>query len=104
MASLMGYQPQREPVPAAVVRALTSVVFTEEMVRRALDEKETCPICFDEYKTGDEALVLGCHHRAHSRCLLPWFDQKNTCPFCRAKIEAPAEKVNPPAEIKSESK
>ena len=31
-------------------------------------------------------MVTPCHHIFHSRCLELWLDQKNECPYCRAKI------------------
>ena len=31
-------------------------------------------------------MVTPCHHIFHSRCLELWLEQKNECPYCRAKI------------------
>jgi hypothetical protein len=44
-----------------------------------------------KHKNEKPFMVTPCHHIFHSRCLELWLEQKNECPYCRAKI--------PPLEI-----
>ncbi|CAG9460179.1 unnamed protein product [Pedinophyceae sp. YPF-701] len=48
----------------------------------------TCIICRDEMSAGPGAKKLGCGHCYHLRCLRSWLEQQQTCPICRAPIEA----------------
>ena len=47
-----------------------------------IDETE-CPICFWEYKSGDEMYISPCNHVFHHKCIEDWFKRKLECPNCR---------------------
>ncbi|XP_015087971.1 uncharacterized protein LOC107031202 [Solanum pennellii] len=45
---------------------------------------ETCPVCQEEFKDGNDVITTCCSHMFHTRCLLPWLSKNNSCPTCRA--------------------
>lgn len=46
----------------------------------------SCPICSEDYVVGMEALKLPCSHVFHRDCVMPWLEQKQNCPICRAEL------------------
>lgn len=55
-------------------------------------KKETdgsCPICLDNYQTGELLRELPCSHHFHASCVDPWLLKSSTkCPLCRGDISA----------------
>ena len=55
-----------------------------------VEEKEMCPICFEEFKKKDNIPKLPCKHKFHKECLFPVCNGKNNrnvpCPMCRGDI------------------
>ena len=48
---------------------------------------ESCSICLEEFKTGDNIKKLNCTHVFHKECLEPWLNNNNrNCPMCRTDI------------------
>ncbi|XP_068667377.1 uncharacterized protein [Aristolochia californica] len=45
---------------------------------------ETCPICMDEYGKDNPPVETHCSHVFHKECILNWYKQSPTCPFCRS--------------------
>lgn len=67
----------------------------ERLEKKKLDEKmlgseakAECTICMDELNKGEEVTVLPCTHWFHGECVVLWLKEHNTCPICRASIEA----------------
>jgi hypothetical protein len=54
-------------------------------------EQPICPVCQSELKMEEETILVPCGHMYHSQCILPWFEQNNTCPVCR--FELPPERI-----------
>lgn len=46
-----------------------------------------CPICSEDYILGEIATLLPCTHVYHRACVLPWLEQKRTCPICRFELK-----------------
>lgn len=46
-----------------------------------------CAVCLETFAVQDEAKKLPCGHLFHAACVLPWLQQKNTCPVCRKSVE-----------------
>jgi hypothetical protein len=47
-----------------------------------------CPICYEEYRIGDDIAWSQndeCPHMYHLNCILEWLLDKDDCPMCRAK-------------------
>ena len=48
---------------------------------------ESCSICLEEFKSGDNIKKLNCTHIFHKECLEPWLNDNNrNCPMCRTDI------------------
>ena len=44
-----------------------------------------CSICLDQFGIED-CFELVCGHFFHKNCIENWFQQKNSCPLCRAEV------------------
>ncbi|KAM7520074.1 hypothetical protein LguiB_019036 [Lonicera macranthoides] len=45
---------------------------------------ETCTICLEDYKDGENLRVLPCHHEFHASCVDLWLTKWDTfCPVCK---------------------
>jgi len=50
--------------------------------------QQECPVCFEDYKDGEELCVLPeCNHAFHSRCINNWFSISALCPMCRSNVK-----------------
>ena len=49
-------------------------------------EGDTCCVCSETYKDGDEVTWMPCQHLIHAACLRPWLEATNSCPVCRFEI------------------
>uniref|UniRef100_A0A1D1XM03 E3 ubiquitin-protein ligase RNF13 n=1 Tax=Anthurium amnicola TaxID=1678845 RepID=A0A1D1XM03_9ARAE len=48
------------------------------------DGQLTCPICLDDFESGEELRLLPCQHRYHTICIDPWLlDISPLCPMCK---------------------
>ena len=50
-------------------------------------EHDRCVICLDDFKKDDEVIKTPCLHVFHSKCIIEWFNNKNTCPICKFEIK-----------------
>ncbi|KJH47546.1 zinc finger, C3HC4 type [Dictyocaulus viviparus] len=52
-------------------------------------EKATqCTTCFEDFKLGELVVELLCRHIFHSHCVVPWLQQRPSCPICRQEVIA----------------
>jgi hypothetical protein len=60
-------------------------------------ETNNCSICFDTMSNNGPLTTTPCGHKFHSECLNTWLRTKNTCPLCRAQVQAPVivPQINP---------
>lgn len=75
------HQPTRTPASVDAVNGLR-----REKLRNGRGENrigECCVVCHDCYKEGDRVMYLPCSHIFHEDCVMPWFEEHNTCPVCR---------------------
>ncbi len=54
-----------------------------DMVKLAEDETDVCSICTNDYVNHELLRELPCNHKFHKDCIDKWFEQNETCPFCR---------------------
>lgn len=60
-------------------------------------EKETCCICFDEYRNNTNFAVTLCGHKFCLQCILKHSKEQTKCPMCRANLfHQEEEKVHEP--------
>ena len=50
------------------------------------NSKKTCSICIECFGKGQIIYKLPCGHIFHTECLVPWFDKKHQCPYCKNDI------------------
>lgn len=83
------HQPTRTPASSEAVNGLR-----REKLRAGNGGVigETCCVCHECYKEGDNVMHLPCEHVFHEGCVLPWFEEHNTCPVCRfaLPVESPS--------------
>ncbi|KCZ76486.1 hypothetical protein H311_02514 [Anncaliia algerae PRA109] len=49
--------------------------------------KIPCPICYSNFKKGEEIRCLDCSHKYHRKCIDPWLlNSSDTCPTCRKTV------------------
>ncbi|KAJ5648658.1 hypothetical protein N7490_005030 [Penicillium lividum] len=76
---------RNEGVSERVINQLTRPIVTQGMLD---SDDNTCVICQDDVKVGDEVMLLPCSHRSfHADCLVPWLRRSNTCPTCRVPVQ-----------------
>jgi len=52
-------------------------------------ESHTCPICYEDYKTGDRVIKLPrCEHSFHPECVTGWLMKNPLCPMCRGNVRS----------------
>ncbi|KAG9452315.1 hypothetical protein H6P81_005219 [Aristolochia fimbriata] len=74
------------PLPPQVVLVDDSSEGARETSHQE-EEKELCSICLEELREDESTKTVTrtpCSHLFHSECLLPWLNNANTCPVCRA--------------------
>ncbi|PQK09768.1 hypothetical protein BB8028_0002g00920 [Beauveria bassiana] len=79
--------------PHVPVRPLTSEQALANLPRKTIragstDGDTDCSICMDSLTAGQVALALPCKHLFHEKCGLEWLKDHDTCPVCRAAIDA----------------
>ncbi|CAG9333567.1 unnamed protein product [Blepharisma stoltei] len=58
------------------------------------EEKDTCAICFDEFKNKEKVAALPeCGHLYHTECIKRWIIVKPECPCCKADLSIYFENV-----------
>lgn len=62
---------------------LKNVKVSAEMVC----EQPSCPICSEDYVEHEDVMKLPCTHYFHKDCVMPWLENKRTCPICRFEIK-----------------
>ena len=55
-------------------------------------DNDKCLICLEEFKIKNQVLYLPCLHLFHSRCIVRWLLDKNTCPICLSNYNGNVEK------------
>ncbi|MCO5570295.1 hypothetical protein L7F22_024013 [Adiantum nelumboides] len=71
------------PASKATVEGL-STVFVQQ---KDLDDGSAlCAVCKDVMTFNESAKQLPCLHLYHTGCILPWLDERNSCPVCRYEL------------------
>ena len=47
---------------------------------------ENCPICYDEFRSGEYKRELNCKHVFHKKCIDKWLKSNPVCPSCRTDL------------------
>ena len=62
------------------VNSLNTLLLCDEL------PDDSCSICLEDFKTGDNIKKLNCTHIFHKECLEPWLNNNSNCPMCRTDI------------------
>lgn len=74
-------QLNRRPRQRINVNSLNTLLLCDEL------PDDSCSICLEEFKSGDNIKKLNCTHIFHKECLEPWLNDNNrNCPMCRTDI------------------
>ena len=57
-------------------------------INKLAEEKKRCSICLENYKNGDDSIILPCIHIFHSECIKKWMKKNGVCPICKFKIDS----------------
>lgn len=77
--------------PAGTLEKSTEPV-DASTIEKHVQENPSCPICMEDYASGDAKDVLrvkGCGHIYHRQCLKSWMNVNSTCPLCRVDLAGP---------------
>ena len=63
------------------------ILYVEEADVVGLPERE-CPICRDDFTTGDKVVKMPCSHSHifHKSCVAEWLERDDSCPMCRSSL------------------
>ncbi|XP_057770462.1 probable E3 ubiquitin-protein ligase RHC1A [Salvia miltiorrhiza] len=75
---------QRIPQPAS--RSSIDALPTVKISRRHVRADSTCAVCKERFELGSRVRKLPCKHLYHSDCIVPWLQQRSSCPVCRQQI------------------
>lgn len=70
------------PAAKSVVEKLPTITVEEAH----LEANPDCAVCKEDFQTGDPSKKLPCQHMFHPDCILPWLEQRNSCPVCRHEL------------------
>ncbi|GER25974.1 RING/U-box superfamily protein [Striga asiatica] len=74
-------QQQRAPPPAS--RSSIDSLPTVKIERKHVREETSCAVCKENFEVGSRVKKLPCKHLYHSDCIVPWLEQRGSCPVCR---------------------
>jgi hypothetical protein len=72
----------------AMVDALPYILLTEPQLQKTPE----CVVCCEDLKRGEVGMEIPCSHVFHPDCIIPWFEDHDTCPLCRAEVTKKAVK------------
>ncbi|XP_071710039.1 E3 ubiquitin-protein ligase CIP8-like [Rutidosis leptorrhynchoides] len=77
-----GHRKCAPPAAKSVVEGLQTVDFIKST------DVELCAVCKDSVFNNEGKIVkqLECGHMYHGECIVPWLDERNTCPVCRFEL------------------
>ena len=73
------------PASKDSIKKLEKCIVTNEQLKN-FGVENSCAVCKDEFEIGQELLLMPCKHYFHNDCLLPWLNERNSCPVCRYEL------------------
>ncbi|XP_034066329.1 E3 ubiquitin-protein ligase RNF115 isoform X2 [Gymnodraco acuticeps] len=94
--TLLGQLESTGPPPAEkeMISSLPTVCISQEQTDCRLE----CPVCREEYTSGESVRKLPCLHFFHSECIVPWLELHDTCPVCRKSLDGVDNSLPPTSE------
>jgi uncharacterized Zn finger protein (UPF0148 family) len=82
----------------------TSIDSNHSANNNVQDGQLTCPICLDDFESGEELRLLPCQHRYHTTCIDQWLlDISPLCPMCKTDYTSWESDVNATQHIQDPS-
>uniref|UniRef100_A0A1A7XRZ0 RING-type E3 ubiquitin transferase n=2 Tax=Iconisemion striatum TaxID=60296 RepID=A0A1A7XRZ0_9TELE len=96
ITELLGQLENTGPPPATQeeISALPTVCISQEQI----DCRLGCPVCREEYCSGETVRKLPCLHFFHNECIVPWLKLHNSCPVCRKSLDGVDNSLPPTSE------
>ncbi|XP_033492516.1 E3 ubiquitin-protein ligase RNF115 [Epinephelus lanceolatus] len=97
ITELLGQLESTGPPPAEkeMISSLPTVCISQEQTDCRLE----CPVCREEYSSGESVRKLPCLHYFHSECIVPWLELHDTCPVCRKSLDGVDNSLLPTSEL-----
>ncbi|KAK6120429.1 hypothetical protein DH2020_045823 [Rehmannia glutinosa] len=73
-------------VPPPASRSSIDALPTIKISRKHVQTDSTCAVCKEIFELGSRVRKLPCKHLYHSDCIVPWLEQRSSCPVCRQEI------------------
>lgn len=74
----------RVPPPAS--RSSIDALPTIKILKKHIRADSTCAVCREDFELGSRVRKLPCKHLYHSDCIVPWLEQRASCPVCRKEV------------------
>ncbi|XP_055961204.1 E3 ubiquitin-protein ligase SIRP1-like [Mercurialis annua] len=87
LQNLADNDPNRYGTPPAKKEAVKA------MPAVAVEHSSECSVCLEEFEIGSEAKEMGCKHKFHSGCIVPWLELHSSCPVCRFQMDSEDSKI-----------
>ncbi|PIN24410.1 Anaphase-promoting complex (APC), subunit 11 [Handroanthus impetiginosus] len=73
-------------VPAPASRSSMDALPTIKISKEHTRADSTCAVCKEKFELGSQVRKLPCKHLYHSDCIVPWLEQRSSCPVCRHEL------------------
>ncbi|EPS61306.1 hypothetical protein M569_13496 [Genlisea aurea] len=74
----------RVPPPAS--RSSIDALPTVKISKKHIRADSMCAVCKEDFELGSQVRKLPCKHLYHSDCIVPWLEQRRSCPVCRQEL------------------
>lgn len=74
------------PASKSAVDKLEKISLTEREDIRKMSNDSSCSVCKDEFEVDQNLINLPCKHLFHDECIMPWLNERNSCPTCRFEL------------------
>ena len=72
------------PASDLAISKLSRRTITEREIKEYHDR--SCTICLQDYREGEVAVHLNCHHYYHEDCITRWLKTNDPCPLCQQRV------------------
>lgn len=77
----------RHPASEEEISKLPRIELTEQNISSEKEKCSECPVCREEFQSGETLVELVCKHRFHQDCITEWLRINGTCPVCRRNLK-----------------
>jgi hypothetical protein len=80
---------KRPPTARTLLRNLKKLNMNEKYCKKDKNKIEypSCSVCISDIRKNEETILLPCGHMYHSKCIMEWLKENNTCPVCRFELK-----------------